>query len=96
MSQIQYYLNTSFSVIPNPANDVIEYTINTQEEGYYEIYINSINGFQNKITEWKNSVESGKSTITNIIDLLNYPNGFYWIVLKTPSTVLSQPLIICK
>ncbi len=88
------YVNAAIkSVNPNPAENTINIEFETSEEGFTEIWISDLMG--NKIE----SIYSGipqQGIHQNLINITNYPNGVYFIIMKTPTQILKDKIYILK
>jgi len=73
----EHSLNTVFSTSlqPNPANDDLQYIINSSKESWMEITITDISGKQ--IGKQKKQIVRGKNNF--ILDLSQIPGGLYFI-----------------
>ncbi|PKL85874.1 MAG: hypothetical protein CVV22_04895 [Ignavibacteriae bacterium HGW-Ignavibacteriae-1] len=82
------------SITPNPSNDKITIVFNISEKGTTEIIITDVLGgiiekFHLDVTEYSVSQ-------TKTIDIRNFTNGQYFLVLKTPTYIESRIFSVIK
>lgn len=86
--------NTLISQIkPNPSNSELNITLETIEEATTELYI--INNLGIKVKTIINSKMLAQVHNFNI-DIRDLPTGVYWLMLKTPTKLLSKRFDIIK
>jgi len=80
------------SIMPNPASEEIEITVNLIEDGATLVSIFNSNGI--KIKEYNMIGETGPQTIN--LNAKEFANGLYFIQLQTPTVLENQKLMIIK
>lgn len=84
---------TDMDIAPNPASNTI--TVNFQLEQTIDLDISIYNTFGKEITTLKhNDLVAGKSTVN--IDIDNYPNGVYYLVMTSNNQQLSKKFVVTK
>ena len=92
--RIKLFTPTTFSILPNPANkNEIEVKFEGDEEGLHTVNFYNIQGIKIETYEWFNS-KNGKRDFKFNLD--GYPNGVYYVVLKSPWNVISKPMMVVK
>ena len=94
LRRVQFFNPTTFTIQPNPANsNEIEIKFEGDEEGIHSLNFYNIQGIKIDSKEWLNA-KKGKKDLK--FDLKDYPNGVYYVVLKSPWNVISKPLMVIK
>lgn len=81
-------------IIPNPASNTVNLQYQLSEKGYTELTIVNSVGI-----EFKKIVLSGADNYllqSMNIDLTEFSNGVYYLIVKTPATVESKSIMILK
>jgi hypothetical protein len=92
---IRYYKPTTMSVNPNPAGENFNIDIITQSIGKHVIYIYDFRGDLFKNIEF-NIDENSPLNHTFLLNSINFNQGIYNIILKSPWDILSIPLVIVR
>ena len=80
-------------ISPNPAGDFINLSVESEEEGLFNLKIYSLEGVLFKDVYWEhNSLEKETSTI----DVSDLTSGYYYTILKTPFYLSEKPVILNK
>jgi len=80
------------SLIPNPASDEVEISVNLIEEGATKLSIYNING--TKLNEFDMSGKTGIQTIN--LNAKEFSCGQYFVQLQTPTVVENKKLVIIR
>ena len=92
--RIQLFTPTTLLIQPNPTNSVeIEIKFEGDEEGLHTLNFYNNQGIKIDSKEWLNAKNNKRDFKFNLND---YPNGVYYIVLKSPWNVISKPLMVMK
>ena len=85
---------TMLNINPNPVNgDKVELNFSGDEEGTHTLTFYNIQGIKIETIQWENQRNANKSFM---LDLKKYSDGVYYIILKTPWSLISKPLTIVK
>ncbi len=83
--------NTALSVYPNPVtNGQLTFQCINLEKGHYRIVLVNTMGQQRVIKE----VQHNGGSITQTIDLTNFPTGFYYLNVCSPGRNFSEKIMI--
>ena len=80
----------SFSVFPNPANDIISFRLDTDSEIMDEVSITLVNGFGQKVLFRKADTDSQKMNL----NVSSFTSGVYYLVIDTDQQSFTKKLII--
>ena len=81
------------TITPNPAGDKVKIRVESEEQGSLAIAIYTIQGVKIKSFNYINKQKKDHNIIINLND---FSEGLYQIVLKSPKRVISKPFIILK
>lgn len=94
LRKVEIFTPSNFEINPNPANThEIEISFEGEEQGIHSLNIYNVDGVLLDSRQWNNS---GNSKRAFNFDLTEYPNGFYYVVLKTQWNAVAKPLLIMK
>lgn len=94
LMRVQYFDPSTFSILPNPANsNNIEIKFEGDEEGKHSLNVYNIQGIKFDSKDWFNA-KNGK--IDFKFNVSDYPNGVYYIVLRSPWNVITKQLMVIK
>lgn len=91
---IQSFKPAEFSISPNPADNFVEITIESQEKGIHTIEIYTMEGKLNDSFKLDNFSENSLQYIG--FDTNKYGQGLYRIVLKTPWNIKYGQMMIMR
>lgn len=94
LRKVEIFTPSNLEINPNPVNtDEIEISFEGEEQGTHSLNIYNVNGVLLDSRQWNNSKYSKKLFNFNLTE---YPNGFYYVVLKTPWNSVAKSLLIIK
>ncbi len=94
LRKVEIFTPSNFEINPNPVNtDEIEIVFEGEEQGTHSLDIYNVNGVLLDSRRWSNF---GHNKRVFGLDLTEYPNGFYYVVLKTPWNSIAKPMLIMK
>lgn len=94
ISLIQAFTPISIQVIPNPANEEIEINVISDETGRFEINIFTLQGVKVEYKVWNKENKNHKYNLK--LNLNDFSNGIYQIILKSPQNIVSEKMMIIK
>ena len=94
LRKVRKFEPTRMSVIPFPARDEAEISITTQEEGNFNISIYSVEGTLIKQKTWTKG--EGVRQYTIPLDLQEYSQGMYQVILRTPWDMLREAVSVVR
>lgn len=93
LSRVTSFQPTQMLVQPNPAQDKISVSINSEESGEFHLTLYNVTGSLIKSENWKADEASSK---LYDFDLSSFQSGVYFLVLKSPWNVISEKVLIVK
>ncbi len=91
---VEIFNPSNFNISTNPVTtDDMEIVFEGNEQGTHTLSIYNINGVLLESRTWNNEM-NGKKVFN--FDSKAYPNGFYFVVLKTPWNSVAKPLLIMR
>ncbi len=93
LRQILPFNPIKLQIQPNPAGNEVEVIITGDELGYYSIYLFDLQGIKMEEMHWKRTEKSDDSFKFRFN---NISTGVYQVILKSPWSTISKPVIIVK
>lgn len=94
MDVIEDKSNNYMGVIPNPASSTIDVVYNLQHEGTAQIIITNSYG-QQVYYEYLNNINPEREQKLSI-DISTFPNGLYFVTLRSPTAAMTKGVVVLK
>ncbi|MCX7736688.1 MAG: T9SS type A sorting domain-containing protein [Candidatus Kapabacteria bacterium] len=94
-SRVVLLKEAKLNISPNPADDKVEISVNTENSGEHRLTIYNIQG-EKIIQEIANKNNNLSEDLLFNFDLKNFSNGLYYVILYNENNIIKKPLIILK
>ena len=85
----------ALKIQPNPADDNLQIEIAALEIGHHSLELVNIHGSRTRIADWTVTLDGDKEFTFNS-DIRKFSSGSYYVVLKSPTDRIVEPVFIIK